>query len=576
MISQISVGENVCYFKETLSSMDPNSAIVKLSASVQSSEPFRERDDKLSESMDTPNVSGTDVLVAAFDDVNIAELSEQKYEKRSDIPKADDASERKCPDIVCMAPPRRSGRKSLLIQNQVKPPVRNAGRTAAKIATVDINNLNIRRKKRSCSRKPARSSVWTSLGNDIQASEHGEGAEVAKSDQRKSRRAKRGQKSEKQDNNQAVQTLQTSMTKPRICLKVKFGQRSLMDVLPLIESGNGTYSSTGKEPVRVPESICDQFEAEMNKITGLNGINGSLDSSFTSSDASVTNMCPAGKNIDESPTEKYLESHNESPTLAEVGKLGTPVDDRCSNPGTSPDSEVINLIPDAHISLKALDNLHGLMSTQASDAPEDFASFGILENCHIKGKKKDRLVKTVDCSVKATFPSSEIINNEQALGQLTLGEFIVDGSYCDRGDTYISTTSKNASGSVSSTELCSREPEPLSKVDDFGMSSASSMHEHSAVVNLCSSLDTHSPELQMLEKSLSSSEKLTLSKRGKSKGVGKSQSEILNSSSRANSSKTKVNKGKKSGKCVVKKKTHVFQGLTELGNDPDPGKHFQA
>nr|GMD55584.1 histone-lysine N-methyltransferase ASHH2-like [Ipomoea batatas] len=570
MISQISVGENVCYFKETSSSMDPNSAIVKLSASVQSSEPFSEIDDKLSESMVTPNVSGTDVLVTAFDDVNTAELSEQKHEKRSGIPKADDASEIKCPDIVCMAPPRRSGRKSLLLQNQVNPSVRNAGRTAAKRATLDINNLNIIRRKRTSSRKPTRSSVWTSLGNDIHTSEHGEAAEVVKSDQRKSRRAKRGQKSEKHDNNQAVQNLQTSMAKNRICLKVKFGQRSLMDVLPLIGNANGTYSSTSKEPVRVPESICDQFEDEMNKITGLNGINASLDSSFTSSDASVTNMCPAGKNVDESPTEKYSESHNESPTLAEAGKLGTPVDDRCSNPGTSPDSEVINLIPDAHISLKGLDNLHGLMPIQASDAPEDFASFGIVENCHIKGKKKDRLVKTVDCSVKATFPSSEIINNEQPLGQLTLGEFIGDGSYSDRADTYILTTSKNASGSVSGTELCPGEPEPLSKVDDFGRSSASPMLEHSAVVNLCSSLDTPSPDLQMPEKSLSSTGKLKLSKKGKSKGVGKSQSETFNSSSRANSSKTKVNKGKKSGKCEVKKKPHGVQGLTELGNDPEP------
>ncbi|XP_019154815.1 PREDICTED: histone-lysine N-methyltransferase ASHH2-like isoform X2 [Ipomoea nil] len=570
MISQISVGENVCYFKETSSSMDPNSAIVKLSASVQSSEPFSEIDDKLSESMVTPNVSGTDVLVTAFDDVNTAELSEQKHEKRSGIPKADDASERKCPDIVCMDPPRRSARKSLLLQNQVNPSIRNAGRTAAKRGTLDINNLNIIRRKRTSSRKPTRSSVWTSLGNDIQTSEHGEGAEVVKSDQRKSRRAKRGQKSEKHDNNQAVQNLQTSMAKNRICLKVKFGQRSLMDVLPLIENGNGTYSSTSKEPVRVPESICDQFEDEMNKITGLNGINASLDSSFTSSDASVTNMGPAGKNVDESPTEKYLESHNESPTLAEVGKLGTPVDDRCSNPGTSPDSEVINLIPDAHISLKGLDNLHGLMSTQASGASEDFASFGIVENCHIKGKKKDRLVKTADCSVKATFPSSEIINNEQPLGQFTLGEFIGDGSYSDRADTYILTTSKNASGSVSSTELCPGEPEPLSKVDDFGGSSASPMLEHSVVVNLCSSLDTHSPDLQMPEKSLSSTEKLKPSKRGKSKWVGKNQSEIVNSSSRANSSKTKVNKGKKSGKCEVKNKPHGVQGLTELGNDPEP------
>ncbi|VFQ94966.1 unnamed protein product [Cuscuta campestris] len=550
MISQTLVGENVCGCNKKSSS-----TVIKLSPSTKSSEPFSGRDDKLSKSTGSVNASGTDVLSTAFDYVNIAQLSEHKYGKIRGSPKSDDAVERKCSEIVCMTP-CECGQKGLLLHNEFKQPARNTRREAAKRVAFDIDNLSIMRRRRTSCRKQTRASVWGSLRDAIQAFG---GVETLKSDKRKSRRAKRCQKSEKKGKNQAAQSLQKSMTKTRICLKIKFGQRSLMDILPLVENGEETYSSICYEPTKGSENIGDLFVDKLNRSSRLNGLNESSDNSFMLYDASATNACLASKSIVESPTEKYLASRHESPSQAAAVKPETPVDDMCSNPGTSPDSEVINLMTDAHISLNGLGNLRVLMSTQPSVAGGDVESICMLENCHTKENKNDKFNKTVDCSVKATIHSSEIMSTEQTLVR---GDIKGNDSYHDQKDMSIVTTAENARRSVSSIEL-----QPLSKMDDFQMSSAP-VFEDSGEINHCRSLDTRSLVLQMPEKPHSSLEGLKILEIGKSNGVEESQSEVLKSPSTANSSKEKANKGKPAREYEAMKKNHGVQGLTELRNDP--------
>ncbi|VFQ74434.1 unnamed protein product [Cuscuta campestris] len=552
MIPQTLVGENVCDCNRKSSS-----TVIKLSPSTISSEPFSGRDDKLSKT-GSVNASGTDVLCTAFDYVNIAQLSEHKYGKRRGSPKSDDAMERKCSEIVCMTP-CECGQKSLPLHNELKQPARNTRREAAKRVAFDMDNLSIMRRRRTTCRKQTRASVWGSLRDAVQAFG---GVETLKSDKRKSRRAKRCQKSEKKGKNQAVQSLQKSMTKTRICLKIKFGQRSLMDILPLVENGEETYSSICYEPTKGSENIGDLFVDKLNRSSRLNGLNESSDSSFMFYDASVTNACLASKSIVESPTEKYLASRHESPSQAEAVKPETPIDDMCSNPGTSPDSEVINLMTDAHISLNGLGNLRVKMSTQPSVAGRDVESICMLENCHTKEKKNDKFIKTVDCSVKATIHSSEIMSTEQTLVQPAQGDIKGDDSYHDQKDTSIVTTAENARRSVSSIEL-----QPLSKMDDFRMSSVP-VFEDSGERNHCCSLDTRSLVLQMPEKPHSSLEGLKILEIGRSNGVKESQSEVLKSPNTANSSKEKANKGKPARDYGAMKKNHGVQGLTELGNDP--------
>ncbi|KAK4365896.1 hypothetical protein RND71_013776 [Anisodus tanguticus] len=140
--------------------MEPNCTTENLSVSLQSPQPFEIRSADVSQGVVTFDVSGTDVLVSAFDSINITELSQKEDHKGKDTVKNDNASESECPDNACIAPRRRSGRNSKLSQNLATVSARNSRRIAIKKASIDLSSLQITRKRRSYFSKQARSSVW--------------------------------------------------------------------------------------------------------------------------------------------------------------------------------------------------------------------------------------------------------------------------------------------------------------------------------------------------------------------------------------------------------------------------------
>ncbi|XP_031117472.1 histone-lysine N-methyltransferase ASHH2-like isoform X1 [Ipomoea triloba] len=541
--------------------MNPNSAGgVKLSLSPKSTdEPFSERDERLSKCNASVG-SQNDILVSALDSAIIVKVHEQRHEEGRDTINIDDAYERKCSDTVCMSPNKSNGPNVSKSLNQAKISGRGVTVAAVKKTPGHLKSLNITRRRRNICSKPAQPSVWRLLGDSLNGSEQSDRVEIIQQEPRESRRAIRGQKSEKQESNQTGQHSQKPMGKNHISLKVKFGNRCLMDVLPLIENGNEIYSSTEKESSKSADDISEEFTRTM----GLDGLNGRLGNSLMLSDGSASNTCLAGSSLVENLAKEFLECHPELPTQMDLDKLGTPVDSRCLDPGTSPDSEVINITSDASISLKDVEYLPDIIANQDCFSSRDVSSLDAQEKGLKKGKKKDRpkkkdrLDKMSDISVKGVkgmFPGLKIMNTE----------FGPNSS--DFGDSSALTTIGNTYGNVFSTELDSEGLLPSSGLDDFEISNAISEFELGEKVDVCCHHYTESPESKMTEKPLSSPDKLKLPKSRRYQGVGKSQPGICNSSTRRErASKRKGNKEMIVGKHEEKEKT-LASGLSEVKND---------
>nr|GMD94173.1 histone-lysine N-methyltransferase ASHH2-like [Ipomoea batatas] len=541
--------------------MNPNSAGgVKLSLSPKSTdEPFSERDERLSKCNASVGAQN-DILVSALDSAIIVKVHEQRHEEGIDTINIDDAYERKCSDTVCMSPNKSNGPNVSKSLNQAKISGRGVTVAAVKKTPGHLKSLNITRRRRNICSKPAQPSVWRLLGNSLNGSEQSDRVEIIQQEPRESRRAIRGQKSEKQESNQTGQHSQKPMGKNHISLKVKFGNRCLMDVLPLIDNGNEIYSSTEKESSKSADDISEEFTTTM----GLDGLNGRLGNSLMLSDGSASNTCLAGSSLVENLAKEFLECHPELPTQMDLEKLGTPVDSRCLDPGTSPDSEVINITSDASISLKDVEYLPDIIANQDCFSSRDVSSLDAQEKGLRKGKKKDRpkkkdrLDKMSDISVKGVkgmFPGLKVMNTE----------FGPNSS--DFGDSSALTTIGNTYGNVFSTELDSEGLLPSSGLDDFEISNAISEFELGEKVDVCCHHYTESPESKMTEKPLSSPDKLKLPKSRRYQGVGKSQPGICNSSTRRErASKRKGNKEMIVGKHEEKEKT-LASGLSEVKND---------
>ncbi|XP_059301922.1 histone-lysine N-methyltransferase ASHH2-like, partial [Lycium ferocissimum] len=517
--------------------MDPNCTTENLSVSLQSPQPFEIRSTDVSQRVVTLGASGTDVLVNAFDSIIITGLS-QEDDKGKDTVKTDNASESECPDNARIALRRRSGRNSKLSQNLAIVPARNGRRIAIKKASIDLSSLQITRKRRSYFSKQARSSVWGLLENTVQSFERNVRLEIASGKQKNLRIAstgggrgnekhgknKIGRKSRKSKGNSSIPT-------GPISLKVKFGSRCLMDVVPLID--NDTIKScTGGEELEKMSKIASKVDGRLGEEAlsmQVRGCNGNLDNDYVS----LSQVCQPGKNAVQDPAAKTLVCHVESP-LQEGRSIG----DRFSDPGTSPDSEVINLIPDTPIDVP--EDFHDLTLSESCAVPVDAPILRMHEESSKKGRKKDSLPKVSNCSVKDLL-TPESMSNSQVYGNLMQGDKQRDGSSCS--DTSVLTTTGNGTGNMFSTVIYSGELLHCSGVSNLGTSCTSSNLESDLEGNLCSSLGTESPESGLSEKLVSSLDERKISEGERPKVSGNSRPEVPNLSKRR-VSKKKGNKEK--------------------------------
>lgn len=556
MLSQISTGDNVCDFGQSSYVMDSNYMTENLSVSLQSPQSFEIRSADVSHRMVTLDVSGTDVLENASDSISITELSQKEDDKGKDTVKTDIASESECPDNACIASRRRSGRNSKLSQSLATVPARNGRRIAIKKTSIDLSSLQITRKRRSYFSKQARSSVWGLLENTLQSFERNVRLEIASGKQKNLRIAKKGGSGkEKHGKNQIGRKSRKSKGKSSIptgpiSLKVKFGPRYLMDVIPLIDNDTNKNCAAGEELKKLPKiasEVDDRFGEEVLSVQ-FHGCNGNLDNDYVS----LSEGCQPGKSAVQDPAAKTLVCHVESPS-----QDGRSISNRFLDPGTSPDSEVINLITDTPIDVP--EEFHGLTLSKPCATPVDAPNLRTHEKSCKKGRKKERLPKVSNSGVKDLL-SPKSMSNAQVFGNTMHGEKKRNGLSCS--DTSVLTTA-GGTGNMFSTVIFSGELLGCSGVSNLGISCASSNPESDPEGNHCSSVGTESPESGLSEKLVSSPDERKVSEEGRPKELGKSRPEVP-SLSKGRGSKKKGNKEKEDIMHEVKHKSDPVKCLGEV------------
>ncbi|XP_039062638.1 histone-lysine N-methyltransferase ASHH2-like isoform X1 [Hibiscus syriacus] len=308
--------------------------------------------------LDAPDLFRKEACAAISSSSSI-DCSGQRENERKDTVKVDCVSEtKKCP--ITSSSSRRSRQKS---KSSRKAPAkrgsRNCSSTNLQFPLESIEFLSkASRRKRSCSSKPARSSIWGLLNNITKFIEpspdllcNGMQNQEPPKDKgiRKQRKNRAGQ------NRKEPSGLNNTLTSC-LRLKIKVGK----DVAPsnlntLVAEvvdpslSVGTFSKYGKENV-VDDKAGDlgseilfhsKEDQEMVK---------------TCSDAFVTEEKLANKVVGSAEKlEKIAEYAADNSLVSQPDAGGEAsieaIENKCMDPGTSPDSEVINTIPDTQIGL---------------------------------------------------------------------------------------------------------------------------------------------------------------------------------------------------------------------------------
>ncbi|CDP11932.1 unnamed protein product [Coffea canephora] len=364
MLAGMSAGENVHDCVEESSAVNSTFSLEELSTLQQSCGTFSMRDDDSSKRVDVEDLSGADEVVAAFQSFCIDNSSLMRDQEAKDTAKVDyiDDNSNTCPDITCSSPCRRSSRRNRLDQeNKKKGPERDCRKTSSKSAFLDVSSVQLTRRRRSSLSKQARATVWGLLGNMSVLEQNG-AVDISPQKAKKSRRLKgvgangKREKNKKARDSTKLKGKRFNPTGP-ITLKVKFGSReaaSLVNASTVMDDNKEQDSRQESFP-EVSIDVQDLMKKEADGSMSFQSCDGTLDKA---SDIHV-----AIEDITENAGGNAYGDLCESPFHAEVGKVVATIDNRISDSGTSPDSEVINLTPDAQISEKDPDALHHTVSS---------------------------------------------------------------------------------------------------------------------------------------------------------------------------------------------------------------------
>lgn len=211
----------------------------------------------------------------------------------------------------------------------------------------------------------------------------------------------------------------------RIRLKVTFGRSCSSDIIPSVVDEHRSSCHTQIKSLKCTEDIKEKFEERIYS-------------------------APDGH--DEVATQKQVE-------LLEA------VDSRCLEPGTSPDSEVINMIPDSQTSEKIAED--DILDKEICAVSGEVSRSTLPVASSSKGIKKNILCQDVNCSTDDKPPSPEIIDGTQVADQHRHLQITTNDAILRQ--PYMSITTGNISAKTSSSGVsCGEPPFQSSGVPDFG------------------------------------------------------------------------------------------------------------
>ncbi|KAM0019377.1 putative [histone H3]-lysine(4) N-trimethyltransferase chromatin remodeling SET family [Helianthus debilis subsp. tardiflorus] len=354
-----------CDFNELVSTADPSYFPDDLSVFFEPSEPFPvigpEPKPEPCNNVDEQNLLKTEALV---DPLNSLVLTES-----SDLRDTDVIDNANTVNEVKRSSSRRSTRKSSSNQkSDTKTPARKSRRNSGKRPVVDLLTADVGKGQRSNLSRPVRSSAWGFVGKIDEIFTQNAETNIDP----KGRTSHRGGKRNTDSVNKSVQTSEgeSKASNKGLLLKLKLStvaiQNCQINTIPDMEKELESYREVKLEASNLQSNIPESFEKEVFRASNENPDDGTVSSKSPVSDV----------------------------RLAE--REG--IENRCLDPGTSPDSEVINVIPDAQVNVSITED--------------------------IRVSSKDCISHQLDdCGVASGIPSPEIVND------VILSEKQIEGSW---------------------------------------------------------------------------------------------------------------------------------------------------
>lgn len=407
------VGENVSDLGEGGLVADRECGVENLSVSLQSCEPFCtdqvEAFESLAVASDTVR---TDAIVGALDHISIAEFSGEKRDAKEIVGSDDFASDGKGLDAICSSVCTRNGTgNEPLLKTDAKWRLRKCKKMSKQKVVPDIEFLEHARRRRSCFSNKPRVSDWGSLETIGHVFKQVEDAGSDQNKQKKSRKSRSNKGDAKRKNSRkhtnsrgSKKEIPTSTS--HIRLKVKFGAGCPSDIKPsVVDDHDSSFGMQIKSP---------KYNEDIEKKS-------------------------------EEGIPRTLDGHGEIGTQTQVGLLEEAVGSRCSDPGTSPDSEVINLLAESQTDEKVVED--DILNKRCCVSRE-ISSLSLPKTFSRKGKKKRKPHQDVKGSINDEPPSSEIIDNTGVADQRRHLDRRTDSAVSTKAS--MSTTNGNISFKTSS------------------------------------------------------------------------------------------------------------------------------
>ncbi|XP_017252162.1 histone-lysine N-methyltransferase ASHH2 [Daucus carota subsp. sativus] len=415
MASEMVMGEeNVSVSGEGGLVADRECGVENLSVSMQSCEPFcTAQVDSLESFVGASDTVGANAISGALDNISIAESSREKQEEKDTVGSQDFASESTVHDAICSSlRARNSTINGPLLKTDTARPLRKCKMISNKKVFPGIEILELARRRRSCFSNRPRVSDWGSLETIGHVFNVFEDANLDQIEQKESRKCS-GSKGEtkRKNNRRRTNSLGTKKEIPAstggIRLTVTFG-----DIIPGVVDDH--KSSSGMQIIS-PKYNKD-FEKKFEE-----GTSGTLD------------------------------GHGGIGAQTQVGLSEEAVGSRCLDPGTSPDSEVINLIAESQTDEKVAEDD---ILNKRSCVSGEISSLSLPKTFSRKGKKKNEPSQDDKGSVNDEPSSPEIIDDTGVADQHRHMER-TDNGFSTKDSVSITTgniTSKTSSAGVCFTD----------------------------------------------------------------------------------------------------------------------------
>lgn len=562
--------ENSCNCTEGSFDVAPV-CIVEKSVSPKSCQPLVIVNNDSPRKLDMHDQFGNDVP-GLDDSCNAGDCSEPADNEGKDCVKVDCVIETKCCDIVSSSSQRSSQRGKTKSKTKTKRAARKCRSTGKAVTSHRSIKLCLTaRRKRSCLSKPARSSIWGLLGNVTHLFENYNGFELIKVQNQGLQKPKGGRKIRKRNKSGGAggssrgSSAKCSTSTNGFRLKVKVGKvvgqnfmnftvPEVVNTLPFGTAISGDFetefcpkNSLGSP--RLVSSIDDELSnGETVKLLKFFSNEEEKEKSFA--DASILDARlakPAAGDL----RDNFVVNEEAS---------GVQSDSRFKDPETSPDSEVINLIPNVHVDSRPNEDLHGTVLT-----PNDFVAPGDLVSSK-KGKKKNKVSGARNCIVEDGSPCPVRINKSKLSKQHGKRQNSSDG-FCST-ETLTSSASANASSNSSSDKELSKESLHFSGETELGVSAEAFKIESNTEAKTQCNLDVGLG----LSKSQKSKNSLSTAKT-KGRAIPKSKSKGSDSGSkRVNVCRQRTERRSVSKK-KTKEKTAYDQVVCKVESHLEEGMH---